>query len=246
MEPTNRLLTVPEGERRSWAYWLGCTEAIFDQSGLHLIPKQVQGNRLIVLVTKIGAIISIPELTFPYCERMLLPLGDQLPVTMAAVANALGDGVQRLGNILWQAALEPGDLPIPVDRAVRKLAGADLLLLKKLEEACHPTEWTHSCLGYNSSSTYGYIIDDEVVAAAHCVMLHPGLASIGVLTHPQHRGRGYSTAVAHATVTQALEEGHSAHYQTMLENAPSIAVARKLGFKPFGLSRQLHLKAVDE
>ena len=55
MGKTNWLLTVPEGERHSWAYWLGCTEAVFDQSGLHLIPKQVQGNRLIVLVTKIGA-----------------------------------------------------------------------------------------------------------------------------------------------------------------------------------------------
>ena len=55
--------------------------------------------------------------------------------------------------------------------------------------------------------------------------------SIGVVTHPAYRGRGYGRAVV--STAQGLEAGFIVLYQTLLANAPSVALATGLGYQPY-------------
>jgi GNAT superfamily N-acetyltransferase len=58
-------------------------------------------------------------------------------------------------------------------------------------------------------------------------------ATIGVVTHPAYRGHGYGRAVVSAATGQGLEAGFIVLYQTLLANAPSVALATGLGYQPY-------------
>lgn len=65
---------------------------------------------------------------------------------------------------------------------------------------------------------------------------------IGVVTHPEFRGRGYGTAVASAAIERALRTTAVAEWRARSTNTASIKVALKLGFAPYGenLAVRLH------
>jgi predicted GNAT family acetyltransferase len=57
------------------------------------------------------------------------------------------------------------------------------------------------------------------------------IAHSGVLTRGDARGAGYGRACVRAIAAHAIEQGMIAQYQTLYENAPSLAIARSLGFE---------------
>ena len=82
-----------------------------------------------------------------------------------------------------------------------------------------------------------------MVAAARC---RPGwgeTAHVGVVTHPDHRGRGYGRAVVSATTAQALADGFIVLYQTALVNRPSVALATGLGYREYATHLAVRLAA---
>jgi len=77
-----------------------------------------------------------------------------------------------------------------------------------------------------------------VVAVARYRPAWEEAVSIGVVTHPAYRGRGYGRAVVSAATAQALEAGFIVLYQTLLANAPSanapsVDLATGLGYQPY-------------
>ena len=60
-----------------------------------------------------------------------------------------------------------------------------------------------------------------------------GASHIGVVTHPAYRGRGYGRAAVSAATARGLEAGFIVLYQTLLANAPSVALATELGYQPY-------------
>jgi predicted GNAT family acetyltransferase len=54
-----------------------------------------------------------------------------------------------------------------------------------------------------------------------------------VITDPEARGRGHATRVVCALVERALAADRLVLYQTLLANAPAVAVARRLGFEAY-------------
>jgi GNAT superfamily N-acetyltransferase len=113
---------------------------------------------------------------------------------------------------------------------VRLLGEADRSALDALRLAAGPTAWEHSAVDPDRPPVFGRFAGGALVAAATLEDAGEPVSSVGVLTHPGHRGRGHGRAVAAAATRAALDAGSVAHYQTLDANAPSVAIARALGF----------------
>ncbi|WP_409013457.1 GNAT family N-acetyltransferase [Deinococcus sp.] len=70
------------------------------------------------------------------------------------------------------------------------------------------------------------------------------MASVSVVTHPAHRGRGAGTAVVSALAQWLLAEGLVPHYQTLHSNVPAVAAARHLGFVQTARTLSVRLRGV--
>jgi RimJ/RimL family protein N-acetyltransferase len=79
----------------------------------------------------------------------------------------------------------------------------------------------------------------SVVATCFCSRLTPLAAEAGVWTQPDHRRRGYASAVTAAWVAQVLETGRIAFYSTSRDNLASQGLAARLGLRPIGWMWQL-------
>jgi RimJ/RimL family protein N-acetyltransferase len=57
---------------------------------------------------------------------------------------------------------------------------------------------------------------------------------VGLVTHPDHRGKGLAAALAADMLVAAFEHHEVARYRALKTNRASLAVALRLGFTPYG------------
>lgn len=99
--------------------------------------------------------------------------------------------------------------------------------------ACDPAEVAEVELFMDSPSPviFGCFTETGRLAGyADFVYQGEVIADIGVLTHPEHRGRGLAKAMASAISAWCLEQGLVAMYRYRIENTLSGKVARALGY----------------
>ena len=124
--------------------------------------------------------------------------------------------------------VDPGaDTAVEVDEvdpdevdALRDLVGAD--------------DWEESALGSDERS-HGFVVREGTTLLAAAILRpfadHP--RDIGVLVAPDARGRGLGALVGRAAASYAVREHGFARWPCRTDNAPSLAVARRLGFEPW-------------
>jgi GNAT superfamily N-acetyltransferase len=81
---------------------------------------------------------------------------------------------------------------------------------------------------------YGIRINGRLVAAAgtHVISREAGLAVVGnVLTHADHRGRGYAKATTSAVTAELLRYCDQVALNVRADNPPAIAAYRRLGYQ---------------
>ncbi len=81
---------------------------------------------------------------------------------------------------------------------------------------------------------YGIRVNGRLVAAAgtHVIGREAGLAVVGnVLTHVDHRGRGYAKAVTSAVTAELLRSCDQVVLNVRADNPPAIAAYRHLGYR---------------
>lgn len=73
--------------------------------------------------------------------------------------------------------------------------------------------------------------DGQIVSEATAGPAAHGQFEMGVSTHPNHRGHGYATLVCAATVHACKRAGNITYWNCAKQNAPSAAIARRLGYQ---------------
>jgi RimJ/RimL family protein N-acetyltransferase len=121
--------------------------------------------------------------------------------------------------------------PAGATAAVEEIAGNHADLAAFL--ASVPTdEAAESGLAGISSSAFVVRSGTRVVAASGYRRWPGEVAHLGVLTAPDHRGRGFARAVASAAVADGLANRLLPQWRARIE--PSRRVARALGFRQLG------------
>jgi GNAT superfamily N-acetyltransferase len=78
---------------------------------------------------------------------------------------------------------------------------------------------------------FGVMVGNRLVAEAIAGPRTRGLLEMGVATREEHRGRGYGTLVSRLVARACEVRGDRVWWNAHADNAPSVAIARRLGFR---------------
>jgi GNAT superfamily N-acetyltransferase len=151
----------------------------------------------------------------------------------AAIRALLGPRIEQIIGPAYQGYVERLQFRSVSHPRVRALSRADQAALQQLADACEVDAWEHAGIAFDEPHVFGCFVADHMVAAARYRPAWGEAATIGVVTHPAYRGHGYGRAVVSAATGQGLEAGFIVLYQTLLANAPSVALATGLGYQPY-------------
>ena len=129
------------------------------------------------------------------------------------------------------------DAPSPA----RLLTQADEAAIQALAEGCGEVAWKQSKLALDREHNFGIFDGKDLVAASGYLVMGDVLAYVGVITHPQHRGKGYAKKVTAASIRSALKQGLIPMWRTPQANESAIALGGAVGFKPYALTRDVKL-----
>jgi RimJ/RimL family protein N-acetyltransferase len=125
--------------------------------------------------------------------------------------------------------------PVPTG-AARQLTAHDEKAVDTLRAACAIEEWDHGGNQFRPSAMVGAFIGDELAALASYQLWDEQIAHIAIVAHPAFRGRGYATIAVSRLTEIVFERALVPQYRTLESNAPSMAVARRLGFFHYATS----------
>ena len=149
---------------------------------------------------------------------------------------------EHLDAVATQYRVDPGPPMVRmwVDRAhfrpaagdVRRLAPRDIGELNRLYQLGFASWLPSSTI--REGVYYGIRVNGRLVAAAGTHVISPDarLAVVGnVLTHVDHRGRGYAAATTGAVTAELLQFCDEVVLNVRSDNPPALAVYRRLGFQ---------------
>jgi GNAT superfamily N-acetyltransferase len=166
----------------------------------------------------------------PLCWPLPCPSGLFCAGTCARIAAV--DTAQVLGPS-WHGFTDAAHFTPAVTGAGRRLDRRDRLLAG-LREACGQAEWAEGGFDDPDGVIYG-IEEDGCLAAAGILTPFRGCpADVGLLTHPAARGRGLARQIAVQMIADALPDAGIIRNRALVTNAPSLAIARSLGFAGYG------------
>ncbi len=189
----------------------------------HLV-RTAEGNRWLTSAALPPAQRAALEATLH--SEPAVPLADLegAPLQIEAVLrDLLGAGsLYRGPAFVFPGALAPPAAAVSLVDDPRSLRPvAQLAWVRDALVAAHPL-----CVARN--------LDGDVVAVCHSSRSHPSAAAAGVETAEGYRGAGLGTAVVLGWAAAARAEGRVPLYGTSWSNAPSRAIAKKLGLVMFG------------
>lgn len=121
----------------------------------------------------------------------------------------------------------------------RGLTAQDEEAVNTLREACAVEEWEHGGSEFRPTAMAGAFEGHKLAALASYQIWGKQIAHIAVVTHPTFRGLGYATAAASRLTQMVLERTLVPQYRTLEANAPSMAIARRLGFVQYATTLAL-------
>lgn len=150
----------------------------------------------------------------------------------AVVAVPPGIAADRVVGPAFIGYLDEATFAGDEDAEARLLDDSDADATEALRVACEPLAWEHGGPSH-AVAAVGVFHGATLAALSSYEIWSERIAHIGIVTHPAHRGGGLGTAAARAMTRIALARGLVAQYRTLLANAPSMAIARRLGFERY-------------
>jgi GNAT superfamily N-acetyltransferase len=155
---------------------------------------------------------------------------------------------EELESIVGPAVVSYADHSdfVPVDEmGARPLTPSDIPALRQLSRDAGAEAWENSGISFDRVPILGIYDQHILVAAASYERWGERILHVGVVTHPEHRGKGFGRGVASATTAHALEAGGIAQWQTLETNTPSLAIAKKLGYQPYCRTLAIRLRGTQ-
>jgi RimJ/RimL family protein N-acetyltransferase len=225
-----------------WAAYFGAAPADLNGKKTAVFTHQaLQGyDGVLVFRHADACLVSVPENT-PEIEReRLRKATPEQAFDVDFLARNFVVWKDRVSPPAWVGVCDPADFrdaPSPA----RLLTREDEDAVRRLAEGCGETAWTQSKLALEREHNFGLFEGKDLVAASGYLAMGDVLAYVGVITHPQQRGKGYARKVAAASIRYAFERGLVPMWRTPQANEAAVALAKSLGFSHYASTRDVRL-----
>lgn len=122
------------------------------------------------------------------------------------------------------------DRPLDFPKHVEQVTMADLATWR---DEVSRRKWENSGFAGDVPVVFALRHKGELVAAANLTLFDGVPCDVGLLTHPKHRGKGYSTRVARAATSYAVTTYGRARIRTLSDDPRARAVSAALGFEDY-------------
>lgn len=229
-----------------WADFFGCAPDQLTKPGTHAVPHAGLGDYRGVYLFRRGetCIVSVPASLLPAVTARVAGLAAASSFDVTLLRRIFEDAIERIVGPAWQGyTWADAFTPAPHD-GVRQLSEDDAPALQRLAVACAGQDWEHSGIGGTGQIVFGAFAGETLVAAGMGEPRGATLLHIGIVTHPDYRGRSYGRAVVSAITAYGLTVGLIPWYQTLAANDPSLAIAHALGFSRYAETLAVRLSAL--
>ncbi len=230
---------------RNWAYFFGLEPNDVRIPGIRVVTDApgLDGYRGIYLL-RIGDACLVgapPDLRREIEDRT----GDRGPDELFTRESAAGLLRPRAGLVLGPSIHSYVDAETFVPAApceARRLGPEHARALGDLQAAVPDDQWAEGGFVPIVEDLWGIFEEGTLVCAGNMSDFADAPADVGLVTHPNARGRGLATALAGAMTANALETIGVIRYRALEKNLPSRAVCRKLGFTDDGANIAVRLR----
>ncbi len=178
-------------------------------------------------VSPMSAVREVSDASIRDLAGLLAP-GDIVGLFSAEPVAATRDLTVMLHKFVDQMVYE-GSEAAPTAGVVAKLAPADVPEMMHLAELTKPGPFAARTIALGSY--IGIRDGGQLVAMAGERMRFDGFTEISaVCSHPDHRGRGYSSLLVGTLMRQILDRGDIPFLHVFDDNTKAAALYRKLGF----------------
>ena len=188
-----------------------------------------------------SCVISVPEVFVPRVKEMANGAGPDEVFSVACAESMFGPDADRIIGPAWLGYADAQDFRPVLTTRTRALGPDDLPSLKRLAADC-ASEWEDSGITFESPLVFGRFVEGELVAAGTVERSSREILNVGIITHPDHRGKGFGKEVVTALTSHGLERGGIMQYRTLESNAASLRIARALGYQPYGRTIAVRLQ----
>jgi GNAT superfamily N-acetyltransferase len=230
--------------KKYWFDEIGCIAADLKTGAIKVFEHgTLQGYcGIIILKKENGFVVSAPSRLVDTTVKKLTNFSTETIFDIAFLEAAFKFEVERLIGPAWIGQMSADSFSACHGPESRELGESDHAVFKAFIDACPKIEVEFSGLEWGHFPMVG-VFDGETLVAASGYEVRQGiLAHIGVLAHPDFRGRGYACKAVSQITSMLLEKNLGIQYQTLMSNLPSIIVARKLGFTEFAQTIAIRLK----
>jgi len=222
-----------------WESRLGIDRALLRGGGVHVIATDVGDNHAMSFLLGDTCLVAVPDDRVDRTRQVFSGLDAAAAFTADALRTLLGADARVAGPSVHCYADEQS-FGGRSDPAAVSVDGDNPALLDFIH-ANSLDDWAESGFprdptAADPNATRFWVLrhDDEVVAAGNMTEWRGLPADVGVLTEPGSRGQGFAGRLVGAMVSSALPAAVVVRYRALATNAPSLAVARRLGFEAYG------------
>ena len=225
-----------------WASYFGCTLEDLNGNATRVFTHVALADYDGALAFRHGeaCILSVPEST-PEIERSKLRAAKPAQVFDAQfLAKVFVINSDKVTGPAWVGVADRTSFK-PAKSPARILTAADEAAMREMAEGCGETAWKQSKIAVDRQTNFGLFVGGKLVAASGYLNMGGLLAYIGVITHPDHRGKGYAKSVVTASMSHALEKGLFPMWRTVDAHETAVQLAGAMGFQKYASTLDVQL-----
>jgi hypothetical protein len=228
------------------AYW--CDTLAIDSSALHTPgvhaypnPPQRQAWRgIYVLAMDKAATVFAPTDLLPAVHGWVGDLDADSALDPATWSSRLAGNV----SLIWGPGVHTyrdHAEGLAEQAAGRRINPLDAEALGRLRGAIPPQEWSAAGFNAQAAMLFGLFDGERLVAAANLTSGPDAATDVGIVVHPDERGRGHALRIAATATKQAIAMYGIARFRALVSSRSMLAIAETLGFSEYGRNLVVYL-----
>jgi hypothetical protein len=225
-----------------WASYFGCTVDDLNGTATRVFTHTALATYDGALAFRHGnaCIFSVPE-SSPEIERAKLRAAKPAEAfTAQFLAKVFVIDPDHVTGPAWVGVADRSSFK-PEKSPARILTAADEAAMRDLAEGCGETAWKQSKIAVDRQTNFGLFVGPKLVAASGYLNLGGLLAYIGVITHPDYRGKGHAKSVVTASMTHAIEHHLLPMWRTLDAHDTAVKLAGAMGFQKYASTLDVQL-----